>query len=206
MITVILDQLITDRTQADVDRITALIKKGYSSWTEAELAEWNAGMKGAYNASDLNRVGQACAYLAQEAADMLTDVAAYLEAHGAATGDIFQPYTSADIQVEAKTDWTMADIPTPEQMETYRENIVNLRGLLEMPQDTPAVPATMARLTFSGANDIETILIAVDAVRAAWWALTQRRIDYISSYDYQLVSGTFYAGNNRTLQHFSRGR
>lgn len=202
----IIDTLITDRTQADVDRWAALQAKGYAAMTDAEKTEWNAGMNGAYNVSDLNRVGQACAYLAQEAADLLTDVAAYLEANGVAMGDIFQPYTSADIQVEAKTDWTIADIPAPEQMETYRENIVNLRGLLEMPQDTPAVPATMARLTFSGANDIETILIAVDTVRAAWWALTQLRIDYIGDYANQLVSGTFYAGNNRTLQHYSRGR
>lgn len=50
--------LVTDRTQADVDRvktIAAKIRAGTAS--EAELSEWNScAMKGAYNYTDLNRV------------------------------------------------------------------------------------------------------------------------------------------------------
>ena len=51
--------LITDRTTADVARVHELAVKGYA----AELAEWLAGMKGAYNDVDLNRVGTALNYL-----------------------------------------------------------------------------------------------------------------------------------------------
>lgn len=59
----IIDTLITDRTAADVARVHELAVKGYAGMTVAELAEWLAGMKGAYNAVDLNRVGTALNYL-----------------------------------------------------------------------------------------------------------------------------------------------
>lgn len=50
--------LITDRTQADVDRVKAIAKKiENGTASESELAEFNgAAMKGAYNYTDLNRV------------------------------------------------------------------------------------------------------------------------------------------------------
>lgn len=60
----ILDTLITDRTQADVNRASALNAKGYDNMTAAEKAEWDSNLKGSYNASDLNRVGEACDYVA----------------------------------------------------------------------------------------------------------------------------------------------
>ena len=56
--------LVTDRTQADVERVRELAAKGFAAMTAAEQAEWLTGMKGAYNAADLNRVGIALNYLA----------------------------------------------------------------------------------------------------------------------------------------------
>ena len=66
----IIDTLVIDRTPADVARVHELAVKGYAGMTVAELAEWLAGMKGAYNAVDLNRVGAALNYLR----DLLTGV------------------------------------------------------------------------------------------------------------------------------------
>ena len=49
--------LIYDRTAEDVERALALAKKAEAgTLTDAEKAEWLAGMKGCYNASDMNRV------------------------------------------------------------------------------------------------------------------------------------------------------
>lgn len=50
--------LVTDRAQADVDRVKAIAKKiENGTASESELAEFNsAAMKGAYNYTDLNRV------------------------------------------------------------------------------------------------------------------------------------------------------
>ena len=55
--------LITDRTQADVDRVQYLASVGWENMTDAEKAEWSTPLKGAYNASDLNRVGAAVTYI-----------------------------------------------------------------------------------------------------------------------------------------------
>ena len=56
-----MDNLVFDRTQADVTYAAELNRKlGRGEALAAEeLADWNAGLKGAYNASDMNRVDAA---------------------------------------------------------------------------------------------------------------------------------------------------
>ena len=89
--------LITNRTQADVDRVAALAARvSTGTATAAEKTEWATDLKGAYNASDLNRVGAAVAY-----------VAGRLNGYGYA------------VAVSPKQDWTVSDIPTAGDMETY---------------------------------------------------------------------------------------
>lgn len=61
----IIDTLITDRTLADVERVKALRKKGFAAMTSEERSEFLAPVKGAYNATDLNRVQEAMEYLAE---------------------------------------------------------------------------------------------------------------------------------------------
>ena len=137
----IIDELITDRTQADVNRVRELALKGWANLTEGEKAEWNAGMKGAYNATDLNRVGNAVTY-----------VAGRLEEAGYAP------------DIDPKIDWTIPDIPTKSQMETYLDNVRALRNAFTVPDSVPQVPADMEGLTYQEANDIERIILAVDAL------------------------------------------
>ena len=63
----IIDTLITDRNQDDVDRalyLSGLWVEGEFTGTAEELSEWSGGLKGTYNSSDLNRVGEAMWYLA----------------------------------------------------------------------------------------------------------------------------------------------
>lgn len=131
----IIDTLVTDRTQADVERVKALAAKGFAAMTAAEQAEWLAGMKGAYNAADLNRVGTALNYLAGRL--------------GAICG--------MSIAWSAKTDWAVTDIITASQAAEYRRQIQNIRDALAYPKGTPDAPE-LNRLTYTGANDIERIL------------------------------------------------
>lgn len=131
----IIDTLVTDRTQADVERVKALAAKGFAAMTAAERAEWLAGMKGAYNASDMNRVGTALNYLAGR----------------------LGPICGKVITWTAKTDWAVTDIATASQAETYRQQIQDIRDALAYPAGTPDAPQ-LARLTYTGANDIERIL------------------------------------------------
>lgn len=131
----IIGTLVTDRTQADVERVKALSAKGFAAMTAAERAEWLAGMKGAYNAADLNRVGTALNYLAGR----------------------LGPICGKVITWTAKTDWAVTDIATASQAETYRQQIQDIRDALAYPAGTPDAPQ-MKRLTYTGANDIERIL------------------------------------------------
>ena len=127
--------LVTDRTQADVERVRELAAKGFAAMTSDERAEWLTGMKGAYNASDLNRVGTALNYLAARLSSIC----------------------GKSIAWTAKTDWAVTDIITASQAETYRQQIQDIRDALAYPAGTPDVPQ-LARLTYIGANDIERIL------------------------------------------------
>lgn len=97
--------------------------------------------KGFYNASDLNRVGAAVEY-----------VAGRFAALGYAC------------PVTVKKDWLTSDAPTASQMEAYRQNIVTLRGQIAVMQSTPNAPASMAGLNYVKANNIEQILLDLDAL------------------------------------------
>ena len=56
--------LITDRSQADLDALGSLLSVPMEDWTDEQLAEFNqSASKGAYNASDLNRVTAAMDYI-----------------------------------------------------------------------------------------------------------------------------------------------
>ena len=94
-----------------------------------------------YNASDLNRVGAAVQYVAER-----------FTAQGYA------------VTVSPKTDWLASDIPTASELETYRQNIVTLRALIAVMPTTPDAPASMAGLNYVKANNIEQILLDLDAL------------------------------------------
>lgn len=49
-------QAVTDRTQNDVRRVLELLEKGWKSFSDEEKEEWSAGLKGALNTSDLERI------------------------------------------------------------------------------------------------------------------------------------------------------
>lgn len=129
-------QLITDRTQADVDRAGELNAKGWAAMTAEERAEWSAGMKGAYNHTDLNRVEGAVAELAKILGVTLT----------------------------VKTDWTAADVPRNADFERYLGNIRALRQIRSGLATTPPTPDDMRNLDYKKANAIEQILVDIEAV------------------------------------------
>ena len=97
--------------------------------------------KGFYNASDLNRVGAAVEYIAGRFAAL-----------------------GYDCPVTVKKDWLTSDAPTQRQMETYRQNIVTLRSRIAVMASTPEAPASMAGLNYVKANNIEQILLDLDAL------------------------------------------
>ena len=135
----VIDTLVTDRTEADVSRYSELRDKGWAAMTTAEKAEWVAGMKGAYNASDLNRVASAMAYLSQRFAS-----AGY------------------SVPVSSPTDWANGDIPRKDDLDTYLDDLRRIRAALAVMDTTPSAPGSMDYLTWAKANDIEKIRADVD--------------------------------------------
>ena len=163
----IIDNLVYDRTQADVDRVFTLKNKilteGLSSLSAEEKAEYMAGMKGAYNYGDMNRVGQAVIYIANRMTSLPGQLAAYRAEKGVADDPIYQvPYDSSSVVVAAKTNWAMGDTPTQSLVKAYLNNLTVLRKQLTLPPDAPLVPSSLDNLTFSTANNIEYLLYVID--------------------------------------------
>ena len=116
-------QFITDRTNADVIRAKEINKKVYdacssvaenatdssavidpvqiaeSALTDQEFTEWLAGLKGAYNYSDLNRVESA-----------VEELSKFLE-----------------LGLNTKTNWGMLDVPTQADMRRYISNLLKVK-------------------------------------------------------------------------------
>ena len=139
-----LSNLITDRTLEDVQRWQELRDKGYIAMTDAEREEWNAGtMKGAYNVSDLNRVGTALNFVR----DRLISV-----------GDLRAGTFTA------KTDWETGEVPTANDLTRYLGYVKTIAEALAKFPTTPPTPTDTGALNYAEANAIEQIILDVDRI------------------------------------------
>ena len=105
--------------------------------TQSDVEAKNS--KGVYKAEDLNRVGSVVEYLAER-----------LRSAG------------VSVNVSPVTNWTDMDWGTPTAMRAYLADVQTMRGALKLAESTPAVPADMDKLTYTDANQIEMILLALD--------------------------------------------
>ena len=136
--------LITTRTKDNVQRATSMNGRDFDSLSASEQTEYLASLNGAYNVSDLDRVGLAVQALTEE-------------------------LLAAGIRVETspKTDWAASDIPTETQMAQYLADVAAIRAALQLPSTAPETPESMHGLTWQSANNIETILSMVERSLAA---------------------------------------
>ena len=136
-----IDTMVTDRKQSDVDGLLAMldrVRRGVETEADrAALADPN--LKGGYNYTDMNRVGEAVRYLADR-----------LRAAG------------YQVSVSAKTGWSEDDWFCPSSLGQYLGNIKALRGTLATYPDTPQAPEGPA-LTWKQANAIEQILVDLES-------------------------------------------
>lgn len=128
---------ITDRTQADVDRVNELHDKAnLGTWTEEEQAEWVAGMKGALSYLDYNRIESGVSELA----------------------------TALGASVTVKTDWTVEGYLTVSDASRWLVNISNIRAKCSGPGNLSGAPTSMDNLTYQTMNLIEEILAQVERI------------------------------------------
>lgn len=133
------DEFVTDRTLADVERWRELHDKGWEAMTPEEQAEWLGGMKGAYNHTDMNRV------------ESLVEkfVARFREG-------------GVNLSLVTKTDWTRSDWPTSTDMSRYFSNVAAIRAAAVVDAKTPEAPTVKMPFDYNRANDIEKILMTVN--------------------------------------------
>lgn len=143
--------LITDRTQADLDALRALLSTPMADWTAEQLAEFNLAVsKGAYNYTDLNRVTACMDYLNE----VLTGL-------GYVTG--YAPVYILHLDGTTDTVWRENDEDIrADRIEACRANVACIRGAFAQLAATPQTPADLELLTWAEANDIERILMAVE--------------------------------------------
>lgn len=131
--------LVYDRTAGDVAEALRLTQKAFAgTLTDEEKTVWLAGMKGAYDAIDMNRVAAA-----------VSTLSGLLNAAG------YKNEVSAQNFVEGEDS-------TDEKYSVYLSNVQTLRDAIAVRASTPELPAADAKLDYVGANNIEKILADLD--------------------------------------------
>lgn len=142
--------LIYDRTAGDVAEALRLTQKAFAgTLTDEEKTVWLAGMKGAYDAIDMNRVAAA-----------VSTLSGLLNAAG------YKNEVSAQNFVEGEDS-------TDEKYSVYLTNVQTLRDAIAVRASTPELPAADAKLNFVGANSIEKILADLDEL-LGWMTYSQK--------------------------------
>lgn len=151
-------EMITDRSQYDVDVVKLLFKKGIPKMTDSEKESFLLCLKGAYNYTDFNRVESAVEYLFDFVYTSLDEIKSKADELGVYWNELFDvPYNPKDYEyVDVKTDWNISDILTEKQRERYLNNIIYILGSLN--HDSSLIPKKMAGMTYDDANNIERSL------------------------------------------------
>ena len=167
-----MSELITDRRKEDLQLLDRVYALPYQQWDEEYKKIWtgelqpyyardgwydaadgmylvagDGNVRGAYNASDLNRV--------QETAE--DTVERINTKHG------------ITVELETLPVWTGSDLPDTDSMGKYIRNLTKIRDAMAE-EDT--IPSSMAKLNYTGANRIEQMLIdaneRMDRIEAAF--------------------------------------
>jgi len=127
----VIDTLIFDRTNADVEEVRTLRNKilasGYDSLTTEEKTKYQAGMKGAYNYTDMNRVGNAISYVVNRGITLEQALVTLISNSGLEDNALYHLGIDVSTTVTPKTNWVVGDTPSGEQCRHYIEelNIMN---------------------------------------------------------------------------------
>ena len=143
-------ELIYDRTTDDAAEALRLARKAFAgTLTDEEKNVWLAGLKGAYNAADMNRFAAAVSTLSG-----LLNEAGYKN----------------EISAQSFAD---GEDSTDEKYSTYLANVQILRDAISVRATTPELPAADAKLDYAGANNIEKILADLDELLG--WMMHSRK-------------------------------
>ena len=126
--------MIYDRTETDIHEAKRLIQKGYSNLSQAEKQKWDSGLKGCFNASDMNRIMGAIKAVADEIGVTMSAVKVFVD----------------------------GDIPREADYDDMLERLAEISGLYIYPT-TPEIPSAPIN-TYGKVNAVEQIIHDVDDV------------------------------------------
>lgn len=130
-------QWITDRTQSDVNHVKEITAKARTgTWTKNEQSEWLAGMKGALNYTDFNRIESGIQEL------------------GSIVG----------ASVSVRIDWTTDGYMKVSDAIRWLSNINSIRAKCSGSSAIADTPESMNKLDFSTMNQIEQILLDIETL------------------------------------------
>lgn len=137
----IIENLITDRTLANVTAVSSLAEAIKAGTATAEQVQQylSVRQKGAYTHEDLNRVEEAVMYVAEK-----------LKAFG------YFPV------LPVTRTWVVADKPNESDFVRYLGNVAMLRDAISVWASTPEAPNSMVGFDVRKANALEQILVDVD--------------------------------------------
>jgi hypothetical protein len=162
----IIDELITNRTEEDLEELRAVVSliksNGFNALSEAQKEKYNGGMRGAYTHVDLNRVGNAIKYIAERMSYLQSEIDSYRVEKGISEDNIYKiPYNENDISVSPKTDWKKTDLFWGDADTVYIKDLENIKSIIIIPKDAPEIPESLSKMSFNVANDIEKLLKVV---------------------------------------------
>ena len=154
----VIDTLIFDRTLGDVLRVKTLADIARTrGLTAEELDEWNAAVvRGAYNASDINRVGEAIEYTDAYLSEVQSIIDAYRIERGVADDVYFDAQVADPSEMIAPwTDYTISEPPimASNVLRTFRAAQV-MAERVRIPYTAPDI----SRLTYQDANRVERMI------------------------------------------------
>lgn len=134
--------LITDRTYADTQRLQYLRAKWLDGTiSEAEKTEWMNGLKGAYNYTDMNRVGEALLYFKE-----------LLSSYGYEIPTVAFDYLL--------TNWSTESDIRQLQWDAYFEAIKKTSEVLQL-DPAFSLPQNLQGLDIEKANNIEKMFLSL---------------------------------------------
>jgi hypothetical protein len=184
--------LITDRTSSDVTYAKQIFEKiKNNTATKEETALFMGGLKGAYNAVDLNRVESAVAYITELLLRLPEELRAHAEEYGVSMAKIFNvPYDAKDLTIESKTDWSVSDFFDYPNQKRYINNVQLLSKTLN--DEERPLPKNFSKFNYKSANEIERLLVDLDKNIKEARADKKKKIENTASAWF--FSGDLYGG------------
>lgn len=121
-------EMITDRSASDVLLAKSLIKKGFQNMTEDEKGRFRAGLKGAYDYSDVNRIETAIKYFVDTMLQIYEQNIQLAKELGVSWASIYDvPYNPEDYKnIVIKNNWQINDKFTKTDRIDFLNKIVHV--------------------------------------------------------------------------------